>query len=82
MRFRKEALKEYSIGTMLFDRPADFDPRLDSIVRVEATKLRARLVSYYATSGESARADRHSELAICSKEAYGKKETGCALRLN
>src|ERR1051326_273265 len=41
-----EAAKEYLIGVEFFDRPADYDPRLDPIVRVEARRLRAKLKSY------------------------------------
>ena len=35
-----ERLKEYVIGVEVFDRDAQYDPRLDSIVRVEAGRLR------------------------------------------
>ena len=35
----------------VFDRGADFDPRLDPIVRVEASRLRARLLKYYEAAG-------------------------------
>ncbi|HEY3516370.1 MAG TPA: adenylate cyclase, partial [Gammaproteobacteria bacterium] len=38
-----ERLKEYVIGVEVFDRDASYDPRLDSIVRVEAARLRAKL---------------------------------------
>lgn len=48
-----EALKEYTVGMAVFDRPADFDPRLDSIVRVEARRLRRKLNEYYETEGKS-----------------------------
>src|SRR5579875_1612886 len=41
------ALKEYTIGVEVFDRPATYDPRLDPIVRVEARRLRAKLREYY-----------------------------------
>jgi TolB-like protein len=44
-------IKEYSVGVEVFDRPADYDPRLDSIVRVEARRLRARLAEYYDGEG-------------------------------
>src|SRR4051794_10443506 len=47
-------LKEYSIATDVFGRPESFDPRLDSLVRVEATRLRNRLESYYESVGKSA----------------------------
>lgn len=48
-----EALKEYTVGMEVFDRPADFDPRIDSIVRVEARRLRRKLNEYYETEGQS-----------------------------
>jgi TolB-like protein len=46
-----DQLKEYLIGTEVFDRAGDYDPRLDSIVRVEARRLRAKLQEYYAGPG-------------------------------
>ena len=36
-----ERLKGYTIGLEVFDRDPDFDPTVDSIVRVEAARLRA-----------------------------------------
>ena len=44
-------LKEYSVGVEVFDRGSSFDPRIDTIVRVQARKLRAKLSEYYATEG-------------------------------
>ena len=44
-------LKEFVIGAEVFDRDHRFDPRLDSVVRVEAGRLRSRLVEYYARPG-------------------------------
>src|SRR5260370_12056594 len=38
---RADQLKEYAVGTEVFGRGADFDPRIDPIVRVQARKLRA-----------------------------------------
>ncbi|HLB37803.1 MAG TPA: hypothetical protein VJL31_14620, partial [Gemmatimonadales bacterium] len=35
----------------VFGRPAEYDPRLDPIVRVEARRLRSRLAEYYAGPG-------------------------------
>ena len=49
-----DQLKEYSVGIEVFDRDDTYDPRLDSIVRVEAGRLRSRLDEYY--NGEGARA--------------------------
>ena len=44
-------IKEYSIGVEVFQRGAAFDQDSDSIVRVEANRLRKRLAEYYATEG-------------------------------
>ncbi|MCC6394621.1 MAG: tetratricopeptide repeat protein [Bryobacterales bacterium] len=46
-------LKEYVIALEVFDKPKDFDPRLDPIVRVEARRLRGRLREYYETTGKN-----------------------------
>jgi adenylate cyclase len=46
-----DLLKEYSVGRDAFDRGADYDPRSDSIVRVEAQRLRRKLREYYRGSG-------------------------------
>jgi TolB-like protein len=48
-----ERLKEYVLGLEVFDRDDQYDPRLDSIVRVEARRLRARLTEYYSGPGLS-----------------------------
>lgn len=44
-------LKEYQIATELFGRQPDFDPQLDSMVRVQAGRLRSKLAEYYASEG-------------------------------
>lgn len=48
-------LKEYTLGVEVFDRGDDFDPRLDPIVRVEASRLRSRLQKYYDGPGSGDR---------------------------
>ena len=48
-----DELKEYSIGTSVFDRDEQYDPRIDSIVRVEAGRLRSKLDEYYNGAGQS-----------------------------
>jgi tetratricopeptide (TPR) repeat protein len=48
---RGGSLKEYSLGTGVFDRGEAFDPRMDPIVRVQARNLRARLAQYYDGPG-------------------------------
>ena len=45
-----DQLKEYVLGTEVFDRPDSYDPRLDSIVRVEVRRLRSRLEAYYRSA--------------------------------
>lgn len=51
---RTAELKEYAVGIEVFDRDEKYDPRLDSIVRVEAGRLRSRLDEYYNGDGASA----------------------------
>ncbi len=46
-----EELKEYALGRDAFHRGDDFDPRTDSIVRVEAQRLRRKLNEYYRSIG-------------------------------
>ena len=48
-----DQLKEYTVGAEALGRGAAFDPRSDSIVRVEVSRLRGRLDLYYATEGAS-----------------------------
>jgi len=48
---RRDDIQEYAIGLEVFDRGDSFDPRSDSIVRVEARRLRERLADYYAGDG-------------------------------
>ncbi|MBL8217700.1 MAG: tetratricopeptide repeat protein [Bryobacterales bacterium] len=48
---RGDALKETGLAMQIFHRKASFDPRIDSIVRVEAHHLRKRLREYYSTEG-------------------------------
>lgn len=46
-----DQIKEYSIALDVFDRRDSFDQDTDSIVRVEANRLRKRLSEYYARDG-------------------------------
>jgi hypothetical protein len=45
-------LKEYTIATEVFGRNGDYDPRIDSVVRVQAGRLRTKLQEYYTTEGK------------------------------
>lgn len=44
-------IKEYTLGLEVFGRKESFDPRTDAIVRVQAWKLRERLLAYYESEG-------------------------------
>jgi hypothetical protein len=48
---KNHEIKEYAVGTEVFGRLESFDPRVDTIVRVQASKLRSRLIEYYADAG-------------------------------
>lgn len=45
---RADNLKETYVGHMLYRRAPTYDPKLDSVVRVSANRLRRRLLEYYA----------------------------------
>lgn len=55
-------IKEYSIGVEVFHRGPEFDQDTDSIVRVEANRLRHRLADYYR--GEGAAHRLHIEIPV------------------
>ncbi len=48
---RGDRIKAYSIATTVFGRDDSFDPQLDPIVRIEASRLRRSLERYYLTCG-------------------------------
>jgi serine/threonine-protein kinase len=48
---KTDELKEYAIGIEVFEKPSDFDPRIDPVVRVQAAKLRSKLLEYYNAEG-------------------------------
>ena len=48
---RTSEIKEVVIATEIYGRSCDYDPKVDSIVRVEATRLRSKLRSYYEQEG-------------------------------
>ena len=49
-----EELKEYSLGVDVFDRGETFDPKIDTIVRVQARRLRSKLDEYDESDGRAA----------------------------
>ena len=48
-----ERLKGYTIAIEVFRRPPDFDAQSDPLVRVEAGRLRRRLMEYYVAEGHA-----------------------------
>ena len=48
---RADRIKAYAIATSVFSRQADFDPQMDSIVRIEAGRLRRALERFYLMAG-------------------------------
>lgn len=50
---RPDRLREAMIGKEVFERSEAFNPRTDSIVRVEARRLRSKLAAYYAGPGRT-----------------------------
>jgi adenylate cyclase len=48
---RADRLNQYPIAIEVFDRDETFDPAIDAIVRVEAGRLRSKLIEYYAELG-------------------------------
>jgi tetratricopeptide (TPR) repeat protein len=49
---RTDGPKEIEVGVQVFARGADFDPRVDPVVRVQARLLRFKLHEYYETTGK------------------------------
>lgn len=49
----QQPLKEHQIATEVFGRPATFDPRIDSTVRVQTSRLRSKLAEYHSSSASS-----------------------------
>ena len=49
---RGRKINQYTIALDVFERDESFDPLVDSIVRVEARRLRSKLTEYYADIGK------------------------------
>src|ERR1051325_11338653 len=47
-----EQVSEYAIATEALGRSADFDPKLDSTVRVHIARLRTKLKEFYEQAGD------------------------------
>jgi hypothetical protein len=46
-----DQLKEYIIGIDALGKPSTYDPRQDSVVRIQVGRLRQKLADYYRTEG-------------------------------
>jgi hypothetical protein len=46
-----DSLKEYTVGLDVFAKPASYDPRQESVVRMHVARLRQKLAEYYRTEG-------------------------------
>src|SRR5260370_69362 len=64
-------LKEQLLGIEVFDRPTDWDPQTDSIVRVNVNRLRLMLTSYYA--------DQNPQMAVRFVIPKGSYTAQCVL---
>lgn len=53
MAGRGDQIKEYLIALEVYGKPESFDPKIDSTVRSEASKLRTPLTAYYETKGQN-----------------------------
>src|SRR5579864_2285494 len=51
IRSEEHQIKEYSLATEVFGRKESFDSRSDTIVRVQARRLRLKLERYYNMEG-------------------------------
>lgn len=50
---RDYRIKAYTIALAVFDRNQNFDPLIDPIVRIEASRLRRAIEHYYLTAGRN-----------------------------
>jgi adenylate cyclase len=50
---RSQYIKGYTVARGVFQRDDDFDPQLDPVVRIEASRLRRSLERYYLTAGKA-----------------------------
>ena len=80
---KAEDLKEYSIAVEALGRSTSFDHTQDSIVRVEAHKLRKRLKKFYETEGVDHQIQidvpAGSYAPVFNERRRGGKQTGAAL---
>ena len=71
---RADKIIGYTIGVDVFGRPESFDPSVDTIVRVEAGRLRRSLDQYYREAG----ANDPVEIVVPRALTYLSSATGLA----
>ena len=59
-----DEIKEYTIGKELLGRTEDYDPRVDTVVRVQARRLRDKLNEYYDREGA------HDEIVLAIPKGH------------
>src|SRR5690242_3255000 len=50
---REDEIKEYTIGVKGLGKPTSFNPQLDAVVRIHASRLRNILFKYYHGAGKN-----------------------------
>ena len=75
-------LKEYTVGLDVFGKPASYDPRQESVVRMHVGRLRQKLTEYYRTEGAgrsghrgSAEGRFHPDVCAASRRGSGRAGT-------
>ena len=48
-----QSIGEYALATEALGRNSDFDPKLDSTVRVQIARLRTKLKEFYEVAGDA-----------------------------
>ncbi|MGI9332707.1 MAG: tetratricopeptide repeat protein [Gammaproteobacteria bacterium] len=69
---RGHRVSQYAIAADVFDRGESFDPLVDSIVRVEARRLRSKLTEYYVENG------RHDPVIVSLPKGHYRISIECS----
>ena len=79
LRGKSERLKGYTIGVEVLRRDINFDPQIDPIVRVEATRLRRAIERYYAGPGaDDDDRDQPAARRLCAAHPLARRGAGAA----
>ena len=77
LRHATASIKETTIGVDVFGKSADFDPKIDPVVRIYAGRVRERLDRYYENEGrgDALRTSSLIKDAICYNRAMTSRVT-------